>query len=404
MAFTGKLGTTESLLGELQLGNIGTVDPFAHDAVSSLNFSNIATVQVTGVDLLSNTLILSQVATAFNSIKRVNQPVAFISQATFASVLERSLSGTLVFYQLAEVEKVKLADNELTFTNDASAEKTTGAFSSLTFSQTLVNQYDPHFESDQNTVAFANTVTVSAVRSLSRTSTVTFVQTVSVLRVRFFSASNSVGFSNIAIPVKIAVVTNSVTFASTVAVLVIRNRSITSQLTFNQTLTMNAVRPRSLNSALVFNPGQGFQKDDGSGGFVFVPWAQVIQVEPDFCTLRIPGLAINLPLPELGDSEGALGKMVMKRTLSGGTYTYARRNKSRELKYKFAVSRVKAYEMRNFVSNALSRKIYLTNWKGEVWYGNITNNPLELTAQKTIGDCNGEGYEFDLSFQGVRVN
>jgi hypothetical protein len=155
-----------------------------------------------------------------------------------------------------------------------------------------------------------------------------------------------------------------------------------------------------LTSPLVF--ANGYYKPNGSGGTIFIPAALPVKVTA-YCTLQIPGLAITLPTPLLGDSEGSLGSVDLKRTMNGGTFTYVKRSASRELKYKFEISRQKAYEMRNFVQNALSTKVLLTNWKGELWYGNIMNNPFELTAESRAGPC-GENYQIDLDFQGVRMN
>lgn len=400
MSLTGQLGTIDSRLGNLQLGS-SSVDPFALSVSSSVTFVGTATLLDAGAHVASNTLTFGQTLSVFNSLITVGSVLTITQLATVSKVYSRPASDTLVFYTLAECDKKTLVGNTLTFTNDAVADKTTGVSNTLVFSQAVTNAYNPHYDSAQRTeLSFTGVVTVVAVRPTPATNTLTFVQSVNVTHVKSFSASNTFVLTNNVLNVKTNISSSSLTITQDVTLLIIRNRSLTSTLNLVQQATRQAIYSKSATNNLAF--ASNLFKSDGSGGLISVPSAYVVKVSP-ICTLQIPGLGITLPQPLLGDSEGTLGTINLKRTMDGGTFTYVRRSSSRELKYKFEISRAKAFEMRNFVQNSLSKKITLTNWKGEVWYGNLMNNPFDLTAESYAGPC-GETYQIDVDFQGVRVN
>jgi hypothetical protein len=114
--------------------------------------------------------------------------------------------------------------------------------------------------------------------------------------------------------------------------------------------------------------------------------------------------AITLKRPLLGDTEGGLSKVLLQRTITGSLFTYVRKNSSRKLKYAFELPKVKALELRGFVRNSLSTPMWLQNWKGEIWFGFITNNPFSFKGKQRWGNQDGEAVDVNIEFEGVRIH
>ena len=371
------------------------------DASNTLVFTQTAVAQFTDVEYVPLTVTFSQSLSFENANRHISNSLTFVSSGSSTNVYSPSVTDTLVFSVLAEVEQLRIASSTITFTQDTTTELTTHASNALVLTQDALSAYTLHSDYATSTLDITGDgVVVAAVRPRSVTSTLTFVSVVTATHVRHVSASNTLVITNQAFNTRVSITSNTLTLTDDATALNVHIRSASSTLVFTQTVLHPTTYIRSLSNTLVFT--SGYYKSNGSGGSIFIPAALPVKVET-YCTLQIPGLAITLPQPLLGDSEGTLGSIDLKRTMTGGTYTYVKRSASRELKYKFEITRAKAYEMRNFIQYALSTKVLLTNWKGELWYGNIMNNPFEFTAESRAGPC-GETYQIDFDFQGVRMN
>jgi hypothetical protein len=132
------------------------------------------------------------------------------------------------------------------------------------------------------------------------------------------------------------------------------------------------------------------------------PPAQVVKVRRSVTLVSRKG-AIALPVAELGDTDATNDVVTVKRTMTGIFYTYVKTTKTRTLNYEFVLDRAKALELRAFVLASQSELITLTNWKGEVYAGNLLSNPVTLT---TAGRYRGarEKVTVTLQFEGVRLN
>lgn len=86
-----------------------------------------------------------------------------------------------------------------------------------------------------------------------------------------------------------------------------------------------------------------------------------------------------LPDPDFGDKENPNSEVKIYRGMEGSTYTYVKSKAYRKLSYKFQVTRLKCFEVQNFIDAYLSTKIRLTNHRGLVFIGDIVNNPVEYT-------------------------
>jgi hypothetical protein len=113
--------------------------------------------------------------------------------------------------------------------------------------------------------------------------------------------------------------------------------------------------------------------------------------------------AITLPSAELRDSVANSDEVAIRRSMNGGTRTYVKRSDRQKFKYSFTVGKVKSRELRDFLLNYNSDIIQINNWKGEIWYAYLMNNPVELTATGRYLN-EDEKVEITLEFEGVRIH
>lgn len=148
----------------------------------------------------------------------------------------------------------------------------------------------------------------------------------------------------------------------------------------------------------------------GTNGATFIAIPQSPKKVPPYCTLQVPELAITLPASEFNDSEAYAGMFTIRRSMNGRTVTYVHRLDTSKLKYEFVMGLPKMYELENYLINYNSRIHTLTNWKGELWYVFITNNPMELISKSRYTNDRGDSFDdrekvmVTLEFEGTRIN
>lgn len=125
--------------------------------------------------------------------------------------------------------------------------------------------------------------------------------------------------------------------------------------------------------------------------------------------LEIQSSSVILPTAEFNDSQSYNGNVVIKRAMNGKRRIYHRKmGIAQKLHYDFIIDRRKAIELRQFLIQANSVPIKLTNWKGEVWQVVLTNNPLTFTEESYWGpgvtQSSGNKSSISLEFEGARIN
>lgn len=374
--FTGILGTDQSSLGNVALA-----------AIPSLS--------------VSSTLTFTQTCRGFNGHKVLTQSL-ILSQSALAQIYYvRSLSSALTFHQVAEGTCIQPTSGTLTFSQTATTTLGKGALSTLVITQLAQVSYYPHYEYPLNLLAFTQTLHKSVGKLIGQS--LVFVQTVNVIRVKFASASNLFVFNTHSETSRYIAAGNSLTFSQSSLAHKVSSRSITQSLHFSHNMSRQAVYTFSVSTPLVFQ--HTYQKPTQINGILFntaIPellWTKV----RDRVSFRTKDRAIVLFPPELSDGEGNVGKIVLQRTITGGTYVYARRTITRKLKYLFETDQFKALEMRRFMLDCLSEPIWLENWRGEMWVGYFTNNPVEFKTTGRGAPC-GDRYSFDVEFEGTRIH
>ena len=103
--------------------------------------------------------------------------------------------------------------------------------------------------------------------------------------------------------------------------------------------------------------------------------------------------ALVLPSPQETNTESLTSTVKTIRMDDGSLRTYVRRNSGRKkFRWDFLVGHNKAREIEEyFISNSGEKA--LATWKGTVYLGYLTLNPLELSGQV------GETYRVTIEFQ-----
>jgi hypothetical protein len=202
-------------------------------------------------------------------------------------------------------------------------------------------------------------------------------------------------------------VNEHVAFLETRSLTKIRNNSIQEQLQLTETLaTINNhyVRNISENLNLI---GGSFRPSNIGTTVISLPevfYSLVSTRTCQFVSLAAPatGQSIVLPTPEFGDTEDYQQRHIPKRSMTNVLYTYAKKNSLQKLMYRFVIGRPMALRLETFLADNIANVIDMQNWRGEIWKIMITNNPVTFTARSLFLN-EGERYEVDLEFTGVRI-
>lgn len=401
MALTSKLGTTESQLGNIILGGGGLVANF-QDASNTLSLSQTVVIGKVSNISVGNTLTLTQDNREFQSHKLVNQTISFVHLLSKSIVFDRQLEDEVNFLQAVSLDQRKTASNTIVLSQAVSYEMSKGVGNTLTFTQQALVTYHLHNVTIPQTFAISQTVTPNLVYNRSFSDTLALSQTVGVVRSRHFNVSDTFGVFAFVSSIKLQVVSDTLTFSQSVSQSRIIHVSVGNTLQLSQSVTRQVTYNLAPSNELVFKHTHE-RPALLNGQVITVPDVVITKVQL-FVTLKVPSQIITLPVPEFGDQEGLTGEILSSRTITGQLFSYVRRTKVRRLSYKFVISRPKAEELRTYFLSHLSDSMHLTNWKGEIWFGKVINNPFQTTYSGRQMPCDGEKAEFDLEFEGVRVH
>jgi hypothetical protein len=382
--FTGQLGTVDSKLGSFELG---------YAALPSTNLTNGITDHLAFSQTVSVVKILA---------RSVSSTIVFTQASTETKTYTRSVGNSLTFVNITSAFPIHTLSSSLTFSEVVTGSKSLGALSSVTFTQAVSSQYAPHSEFVHHILAFTQTVAPGVVRHVSASNTITLTQSPQEVRVRNYSTSNSIAFSQLAVLIKIVFPKNTITFTQSVTVQKIASRTVVTPIVFTQSVIRGSVFVRSVGNTINFVEGQKKQINFSKPDYYYVPPVMVSKTN-DVVVMQCDSQALVLPAPEMSDSLSSVDNMNLRRAMNGTVYTYVQRTGLSKLEYKFIMDRYKAYELRVFIQNNLSKQQTLTNWKGEIWLGYISNNPFNFTNVPGYGPC-GERYECTVEFEGTQIH
>jgi hypothetical protein len=196
--------------------------------------------------------------------------------------------------------------------------------------------------------------------------------------------------------------TDTYTMTDLVSVIKVKYLTVSDSLTLADSATRTVIYNLGVQDTLVINTT--FETETSIVGFTIEQNDAHIVVKPNKCLviLSAGNQTIVLPCPIFGNFQAFQGELALKRTMTGVTYTYVKQTKLEKLEYPFQLWTNKYLELRTFLRNYGHEIIRLNNWKGELWYVHLVNNPAEFTAAARI-QPRGERYDITLQFEGVRI-
>jgi hypothetical protein len=132
-------------------------------------------------------------------------------------------------------------------------------------------------------------------------------------------------------------------------------------------------------------------------------------IRPSLPYVTLQGLTdvVLLPAPLFGDVQSNVGTVNINRAISGKMYTFIKKTVRNRLKWKFSLRRQKAYELNLYIQKNNLDFMYVTDWKGNMWYMKIVNNPVifeAISRDSPICVQSNEYHEVELEFEGYLIN
>lgn len=368
-------------------------------ASNTLTFSQVATDTI-HLSIATNTISFSEKALGYTRLK---SNLVFTESATVNHVAIEVSNNTLVFREVAEGDRLHPASSTLTFSQTATTTITKGVNQSLALSQSISSNYTPHFAPISQSFVIASVSSKQFVGNKLVNQTFTINQLAVGKVIKIGVASNLFVVNHEATTAKFVTCTNTLTLTQSAVGYRLYNLLVHQNLVLNSLASRNTVLHFNVITPLVFLNSYN-RPTNINGYFELIPIINVIGTKiTQRVIFRSIDRSIILRPAELNDAEANTNKIVLQRTMFGGTYIYARKTETRLLKYSFQTDTFKALEMRKFMLDCMSVPIWLENWKGEIWVGYFTKNPFEETTNGRSYKC-GDSYSFSIEFEGQQVH
>jgi hypothetical protein len=369
-----------------------------YTTLTGQSFTNIVTLHGTtgftiNVGNWFNTLTLSAVTTLNSTLVTGYAGNLTLHATTGWAVLQGIYDVSVIFapHAVFNINAQQVFSNTITLGSVTSMPLDSGAaFLNVLFNNTTAFNVDSAFVQNVSLTLSASTsggyvLEVIHVGVVDATSTLHFTQ--------FGSFSKTPGAHNVFTPSEAASVQK------------ILNQLATSQLVFAQLTGRTSTFVRTVSQ--VFPVKQGSTKPIQIIGAPVVTYyrpAAFVHIVPkkSFLLLQAPGWNVALPNPELGDTQDQLGKVVVKRSINNGVYSYIKRSELQKLSYTIRMTRNKSLELQAFVDANIANAITLTTYQGEVWIVKITNNPIDFVPKDRWYPTR-ERVDVTIDFTGVRV-
>lgn len=124
---------------------------------------------------------------------------------------------------------------------------------------------------------------------------------------------------------------------------------------------------------------------------LFLP-SWIVSKQTPYFTLISPTAILQLPQPEFLNRHNLINQLKTHHTLSGGIFTYIKRQLIQHLEFDFNINVVKMQEIATFLTDNETQQLFLEGWKSQLWVGYLVNDSFALTETT-----------FSLTFEGVRL-
>jgi len=111
-----------------------------------------------------------------------------------------------------------------------------------------------------------------------------------------------------------------------------------------------------------------------------------------------------LPNPQLGDSEGNILNVDIKRAMDGTMYSFVKTRDREKLIWTFRLSQHKGMELMAFYQSYSTSQLKVTDHLGNVFLGYFTSNPVEFEATNRSVDSPGNDtmVSIQIEFEGTK--
>lgn len=317
--------------------------------------------------------------------------------------IRRTVEDELVLSQLAEFEAVRPTASLINFTHSAEAincKAGSNVFNIIAFSYTTFTLGLP----TTNELILETLAEVTKSRAVSASNAFGMNQFSARVKVLSLSADNTLTMVSEVVRERFnRSINQSLTLSQAGVGNKVAERELTQQLTLGHTLGLSKTMVRSVGNTLVFKPSYQRRAAISGGTIIEIPGLQVVKVEP-LVVLQSGNDVIVLKPPEFGDTEGGDNRINIKRSMDGAVRVYKRTSPSTKLSYSFVMDRLKALELRAFILANNSKVLKMTNWKGEIWAVNLTNNPFAFNEESRREGAWGNRSSINLEFEGIKTN
>src|SRR5262245_56002080 len=252
MTLTSKLGTSDSVFGNVFLGGGELVSNFVNASNTIVFTQSVSTAGGVMQRSVSNTLSFSQIAVGVNPNQRITQTITFSQSLQGDTQLSRSLSDTLYFVAAASCQQIRPASNTITFSQSVTVNKYKGVYSALALTQTLTSQYNPHTEPVAQTFLISQSAIGALILTRQITHTLALTHSVTVTRVKSRSVTTPIVFQNTATISKIGIINQSFVISQSAIVHRIINPIVVQSLQLLQSLQRNVIYVRAVSNQLLF--------------------------------------------------------------------------------------------------------------------------------------------------------
>lgn len=429
MPYTGQLGTSDSMPGNILLGGQTVNDVIA---VSS---TLVLTQSVTRVYELSadNTLTITDEAIPRTFDLPADNTLVLDQDVEFGYFkYRRSFADLFVTHTVArEVIYERTVTQTLTLTQDLKKVYTFSVSSTLTPTQTMVGVNSKYIN---QTLALTQTVTVQKTigRSITQTiplnhtpklnktlqlSTVTsllLAQAPTRTKARAEAITHTLTPTNEVVRLKIfAAASNLASLSHSVTFQRVLSRAVSNTLIPTQLMARNVTYGRSLTSTLNFYQFRTKKIRIGDLTEVTVPNVLSSNVrgyqgncgEMNFKTiiLQAGGYNVVLPRPELGDREAITSAFTLSRSMTGVKRTTVKRSDTQVLNWTFDVRYDKFLELEQFFFVMNTKAFIIDDHKGRLWVGKLLSNPITFSDALEPTRCQSK-VTFALDFEALRLH
>lgn len=371
-------------------------------AKNVLTFSQTATCEY--VHGTRNTIIMTQsVGRLFTAVRSMHSNFIPFQTVVVNGTFRRTLESMLNLIQTVTVQVVRPASNHINFTQSVDVVNSKAAKNTLHFVQSAYTNYTVGKQAKSELI-LTHVVSVQKSRAIGASNAFGMNQFARATKIIHVNASNTLVLSqdlvrerfNRTVPQTLALSQSAIGVKHAA-------RTVSQHLALSHSVSVSKTIVRSVGNVLVFK--NSFQKYIALNGgtTILVPIVQVVKVE-SLVILQSDTSVIVLKAPEFGDSEAGANRINIKRSMDGDVRIYKRQSPTTKLTYNFVMDRKKAIELRSFILENNSKIIRMTNWKGEIWIVNLTNNPFSFHEEARWESAWGNRSSVTLEFEGVRIN